>query len=49
MDLLKTSKKLYYQWISGIDMNTDTVTELIDDAIDKAEKVKVKSSLVIDL
>ena len=42
MDLLKTSKKLYYQWISGIDMNTDTVTELIDDAIDKAEKVKVK-------
>ena len=42
MDLLKTSKKLYYQWISGIDMNVDTVTELIDDAIDKAEKVKVK-------
>jgi len=42
MDLLKTSKKLYYQWISGIDMNADTVTELIDDAIDKAEKVKVK-------
>jgi hypothetical protein len=42
MDLLKTSKKLYYQWISGIDMNADTVTELIDDAMDKAEKVKVK-------
>lgn len=40
MDLLKTPKKLYYQWISGIDMDTDTVTEIIDDAIDKAEKVK---------
>ena len=42
MDLLKTPKKLYYQWISGIDMNVDTVTEIIDDVIDNAEKVKVK-------
>lgn len=42
MDLLKTPKKLYYQWISGIDMNADIVTELIDDAIDKAEKEKAK-------
>ena len=42
MSLLKVPKKLYYQWISGIDMNTDTVTELIDDAIDKAEKAKAK-------
>lgn len=40
MDLLKTPKKLYYQWISGIDMDADTVTEIIDNAIDKAEKVK---------
>lgn len=40
MDLLKTPKKLYYQWISGIDMDADIVTEIIDDAIDNAEKVK---------
>lgn len=42
MDLIKTPKKLYYQWISGIDMNVDTVTEIIDDAMDNAEKVKVR-------
>lgn len=42
MDLLKTPKKLYYQWISGIDMEADAVTELIDDAMDNAEKVKVR-------
>lgn len=42
MDLLKTPKKLYYQWISGIDMEAETVTEIIDDAIDSAEKVKAK-------
>lgn len=40
MDLLKTPKKLYYQWISGIDMDVETITEIIDDAIDNAEKVK---------
>lgn len=42
MDLLKTPKKLYYQWISGIDMDTGTVTEIIDDAMDNAEKVKAR-------
>lgn len=42
MDLLKTPKKLYYQWISGIDMDADTVTEIIDDAMDNAEKVKAR-------
>ena len=42
MDLLKTPKKMYYQWISGIDMDAETVTENIDDAIDNAQKVKVK-------
>ena len=42
MDLLKAPKKLYYQWISGIDMDAETVTEIIDDAIDNAGKVKVK-------
>lgn len=40
MDLLKTPKKLYYQWISGIDMDAETVTEIIDDTIDNAENVK---------
>lgn len=40
MDLLKIPKKLYYQWISGIDMDAGTVTEIIDDAMDNAEKVK---------
>ena len=42
MNLLKIPKKLYYQWISGIDMNAETVTELIDDAIDNARKTKSK-------
>ena len=42
MNLLKIPKKLYYQWISGVDMNAETVTELIDDAIDNARKTKSK-------
>lgn len=42
MSLLKVPKKLYYQWISGIDMETTTVTGIIDDAIDNAEKVKLR-------
>ncbi len=42
MDLIKTPKRLYYEWISGIDMDAITVTELIDDAIDDSEKVKKK-------
>ena len=42
MNLLKIPKKLYYQWISGTDMDTDTVTEIIDDAIDNSIKVRAK-------
>ncbi len=42
MSLLKVPKKLYYQWISGIDMETTTVTGIIDDAIDNAGKVKLR-------
>lgn len=42
MDLLKTPKRLYYEWISGIDIYATTVTEVIDDAIDKSIKVKSK-------
>lgn len=40
MDLLKTPKRLYYEWISGIDMDAATVTEIIDDAIDNSIKEK---------
>ena len=40
MDLIKTPKRLYYEWISGIEMNANTVTDLIDDAISESENVK---------
>lgn len=46
MDLLKTPKRLYYEWISGIDMDAAIVTEIIDDAIDKS--IKVKSRLQME-
>lgn len=46
MDLLETPKRLYYQWLSGIEMDADTVTEVIDDAIDKS--IKVKSRLQME-
>lgn len=42
MDLLKTPKKMYYQWISGTEINVDTATVLINNAMDNAEKVKVR-------
>lgn len=40
LDLIKTPKRLYYQWISGTEMDADCVTELIDDAIAKSQQVK---------
>ena len=40
MDLLKKPKLMYFDWLSGIEMDADTVTDIIDDAIDKAEKLK---------
>lgn len=46
MDLLKTPKRLYYQWLSGIDMDATTVTEIIDDVINKS--IKVKSRLQME-
>ena len=46
MDLLKTPKRLYYKWISGIDIDASIVTEIIDNAIDKS--VKVKSRLQME-
>lgn len=42
MNLLKVPKKLYYQWISGVDMDAGTVTEIIDDTFDNAERVKAR-------
>ena len=41
MNLLKTPKRLYYQWIDGIEMDTDELTTIIDDALDDAEKLKI--------
>ena len=29
MDLIKTPKRLYFEWIAGIDMDADIVTEII--------------------
>ena len=40
MDLIKTPKRLYFEWIAGIDMDADIVTEIIDDTI--AESITVK-------
>ena len=41
MNLLKTPKNLYYQWIDGTELNADELTTTIDNAIDDAEKLKV--------
>ena len=42
MDLIKTPKKLYYQWISGIDMDANEVTKFIDIAINESVELKQK-------
>ena len=41
MNLLKTPKRLYYQWIDGTEMSANELTTIIDDAIDDAENLKV--------
>ena len=41
MNLLNTPKRLYYQWIDGIEMDADELTNIIDDAIDDAQKLKI--------
>ena len=41
-NLLETPKRLYYRWIDGEEMYTDTVTEIIDDAIDGSIKLKAQ-------
>lgn len=40
MDLLKKPKLMYFDWLSGTEMDADTVTDIIDDTIDKAEQLK---------
>ena len=40
MNLLNTPKRLYYQWIDGVEMDADELTTIIDDAIDNAQKLK---------
>lgn len=42
MDLLKTPEKLYYQWISGIHMDAETVADSINDCMKKALQVKAR-------
>ena len=41
MNLLNTPKRLYYQWIDGIEMGADELTNIIDGAIDDAQKLKI--------
>ncbi len=41
MSLLNTPKRLFYQWIDGTEMDPDELTAIIDDAIDKAGKLKI--------
>ena len=40
MDLLHTPKRLYHQWIDGMEMDADELTAMIDDAINEAEILK---------
>ena len=40
MELLKTPKSLYYKWINGEEINSDELTEIIEDSIFKAQELK---------
>jgi hypothetical protein len=40
MDLLKKPKLMYFDWLSGTEMDADAITNIIDDVIDEAEKLK---------
>ena len=42
MYLLNTPKRLYYQWLDGIEMDPDELTIIIDDSIDASEKLKAQ-------
>lgn len=45
LDLLKTPKRLYLQWISGAFTAPERTTELIDQAMARAEQVKLHAQL----
>lgn len=40
MDLLKTPKRLYYQWINGAKMDKDELTTLLEDSLHESIEVK---------
>lgn len=40
MDLLKKPKLMYFDWLSGTEMDANAVTDIIDDVINEAEKLK---------
>lgn len=40
INLLKTPKRLYYKWVSGDDMDIETVTTIINNTIDESTKMK---------
>ena len=41
INLLNTPKRLYYQWIDGVEMDADELTTIIDNTIDDAQKLKI--------
>ena len=41
ISLLNTPKRLYYQWIDGMEIDSDELTTIIDDAIDNAEQLRI--------
>lgn len=41
MDLLRTPRKLYYRWIDGEEIKADELVVVIDDAINRANELKV--------
>lgn len=42
MSLINTPKRLYYQWIDGMEMDSDELTTIIGHAIDDAGKLRIK-------
>lgn len=41
MNLLNTPKRLYYQWVGGVEVDPDELTLIIDNAISDAEKLRI--------
>ena len=40
--LLNTPRRLYYQWLDGVEMNPDELTRIIDDSIDNSIRLKTQ-------